>query len=94
VGNSSQQALAAELCCNIVWQRKRRARLKKHMPSKLQVVKLLELPCSGSVSPSPCCCCAALSQDSPATARPALKTLLPPRPSDSNSGLLLSPIGL
>jgi len=45
VGNSSQQALAAELCCNIVWQRKRRARLKKHMPSKLQV-KLLELPCS------------------------------------------------
>jgi len=46
VGNSSQQALAAELCCNIVWQRKRRARLKKHMPSKLQVVKLLELPCS------------------------------------------------
>ena len=58
------------------------------------VVKLLELPCSRSVSPSPCCCCAALSQDSPANAKAALKTLLPPRPSDSNSGLLLSPIGL
>jgi len=65
------------------------------MPSKLQVVKLLELPCSyGSVSPSLAVVCAALRQDSPTTARPALKTLLTPRPSHSNSGLLLSPIGL